>query len=183
MAKGVLSYLKGTPRHGLVYDSSGVVCGFADASYAGCVDTRRSTTGFVFMMHGWAIAWGSRTWPTVATSTCEAEYMAAGAAVREALWLRKLLEDLGYKVGAMEIKGDNQAALNLLENPLNQAKSKHIDVVHHFARERVKHGEVFFSFVPSKSNLANCFTKALAVKPFEVCVTRTRCAREHKCTE
>jgi hypothetical protein len=50
MAKGVLPYLKGTPRHGLVYGSSGIVCGFADASYACCVDTRRSTTGFVCMM-------------------------------------------------------------------------------------------------------------------------------------
>jgi hypothetical protein len=65
MAKGVLSYLKGTPRHGLVYGSSGVVCGFADARYAGCVDTRRSTTGFVFMMNGGAIARGSRIQPTV----------------------------------------------------------------------------------------------------------------------
>jgi hypothetical protein len=102
--------------------------------------------------------------------------MATGAAVREALWLRQLLEDLGYKVGAMEIKGDNQAALKLLENPLNQAKRKHIDVAHHFARERVERGELFFSFVPTKNNVADCFTKVLEVNPFEVCVNRMGCA-------
>jgi hypothetical protein len=74
--------------------------------------------------------------------------MAAGTAVREALWLRKLLCDLGFPVGAMEIKGDNQAALKLLENPLNVARSKHIDVIHHFARERVECGDVFFFVLP-----------------------------------
>jgi hypothetical protein len=73
----------------------------------------------------------------------------------------------------MEIKGDNQAALKLLENPLNQAKGKHIDVVHHFARER---GEVFFSFASTKDNVADCFTKALAVKPFGICVAWMGCA-------
>jgi hypothetical protein len=67
-------------------------------------------------------------------------------------------------------------ALKLLENPLNQAKSKHIDVVHHFARERVERGEGFFPVVPTKSIVADCFTKVLAVKPFEVCVTRMGCA-------
>jgi hypothetical protein len=56
--------------------------------------------------------------------------MAAGTAIREALWLRKLLADLGYPVGTMEIKGDNQAALKLLENPLNMARSEHIDVMY-----------------------------------------------------
>jgi hypothetical protein len=58
----------------------------------------------------------------------------------------------------------------------------HIDVVHHFAWERVELGKVFFSFVPTKNNVADCF-KALAVKPFEVCVTRMGCARVHTCTE
>jgi hypothetical protein len=130
IAKGVLRYLKGNPERGLLFGSDNVVCGYAAANFAGCVDTRKSTTGFVFMMHGSAVAWGSRIQPTVATSTCEAEYMAAGTAIREALWLRKLLADLGYPVGTMEIKGDNQAALKLLENPSNMARSKHIDVMH-----------------------------------------------------
>jgi thiamine monophosphate kinase len=102
--------------------------------------------------------------------------MAAGTAIREALWLRKLLADLGYPVGTMEIKGDNQAALKLLENPLNMARSKHIDVVHHCARERVERGDVFFSFCPSQQNIADGLTKALGKVMFDSYVGRKGCA-------
>jgi hypothetical protein len=58
------------PERGLLIGSNNVVCGYADANFAGCVDTRRSTTGFVFLMHGSAVAWGSRIQPTIAASTC-----------------------------------------------------------------------------------------------------------------
>jgi hypothetical protein len=98
--------------------------------------------------------------------------MAAGTAVREALWLCKLLVDLWYPVGAKEIEVDNQAALKLLENPLNLARSQHIDVVHHFARERVERGEVLFSFCPTQQNAADCLTKALGKVLHERCVTQ-----------
>jgi hypothetical protein len=170
LAKSVLKYLRGSADLGIVFGSRDGISGFVDADFAGCVDTRRSTTGYVFIMHGGAVSWASRTQPTVATSTCEAEYMAAGTAVREALWFRKVLMDLSYDVGSMEIRGDNQAALKLLENPVNQSRSKHIDVVHYFARERVESGEVFFSFCPSKDNVADCFTKALGETLFKRCV-------------
>jgi hypothetical protein len=75
----------------------------------------------------------------------------------------------------MEIKGDNQAALKLLEIPLNQARSKHIDAMHHFARERVESGEVLFSFVSTKENIADCLTKPLGVQLFTTCVARMGC--------
>jgi len=71
------------------------VGGYSDADYAGDSDTRRSTTGFVFILNGGAISWNSRLQPTVAVSTTEAEYMASAQAVREALWLKKLLGDFG----------------------------------------------------------------------------------------
>jgi hypothetical protein len=175
IAKGVLRYLKRNPERGLLFGSDNVVCGYADANFAGCVDTRRSTTGFVFLMHDSVVALGSRIQPTVATSTCEAEYMAVGTTIREALCLRKLLADLGYPVGIMEIKGDNQAALKLLENPLNMSQSKHIDVVHHFARERIERGDVFFLVCPTQQNIADGLTKALGKVMFDAYVARMGC--------
>jgi len=86
-AKGVLRYLRGTTRLGVVYSGSEPLQGFVDADCAGDIDGRRSTTGFVFTSKGGAIAWASKSQLTVATSTAEAEYAAAAMATKEALWL------------------------------------------------------------------------------------------------
>ena len=115
--KGLMRYVASTRKHGIVFGTSpNTVVGYCDAEYAG--DTRRSTTGFVFILHGGAITWLSKRQPTVAASTTEAEYISAAQAVKEALWLRVLLADLGIVVNTFQIKGDNQSALKLLKNPV-----------------------------------------------------------------
>lgn len=162
-AKGVVRYLAGTADLSLTFTgSAGLnVIGFCDADYAADVDTRRSTTGFVFTLAGGAITWSSKRQATVAASTTEAEYMAAAAAVKEALWLRNLLMDLGVPHKTIDIFGDNQAALKILRNPVSSVRSKHIDVAHHLARERVVRKEVSFSFIPTTEQVADSLTKAL----------------------
>lgn len=110
--------------------------GYCDADFAGELDTRRSTTGYVFTLCGWAISWSSRLQPTVAVSTAEAEYMAAAAAVEEALWLRKLLQGFGLNERTVPINCDNQGAIKLLKHPIASVRSKHIDVLHHLLCER-----------------------------------------------
>ena len=95
-ATGVLRYLAGTKDHGVCFGGNQAefeVVGYCDADYAGDLDTRRSTTGYVFTCNGGAISWSSRLQQTVAVSTTEAEYMAAGAAIKEALWLKTILAD------------------------------------------------------------------------------------------
>ena len=109
-AKGLLRYVAFTREHGIVYGTElNLVIGYCDADYAYDLDTRRSTTGFVFILHGGAITWLSKRQPTVAASTTEAEYIAAAQATKEARWLRLLLRDLGIVVNTFQIMADNRA--------------------------------------------------------------------------
>lgn len=159
-AKNVLRYLCGTTKYGLMFgtDTSGLL-GYCDADYASDTDTRRSTTGYVFLLHGGAISWASRRQQTVAASTTEAEYMAAAAATKEALWLRKLMFNLKMEVPTITILDDNQSAIKLLKNPVSSQRSKHIDVIYHFARERVARKEVEFKYVSTDQMIADNLTK------------------------
>ncbi len=143
--------------------------GYCDSDYAGDTDTRRSTTGFVYILSGGAISWSSKLQPTVAVSTSEAEYMAAAQAVREALWLRTLLSDFGITAGAMKIYCASQGAIKLLKHPIASIRSKHIDVIHHFARERVARKEVCFEYCSTEGMVADGLTKPLPIRKFRFC--------------
>ncbi|GLC47439.1 hypothetical protein PLESTM_002074400 [Pleodorina starrii] len=172
-AKGVLRYVAGTTALGIVFSaksSAPSLHGYCDSDYAACVDTRRSTTGYVFLNAGGAVSWSSRLQPTVATSTAEAEYMASGSACKEALWFRHLARDLKLGVSSVPIKCDNQAAIKIIENPISSARSKHIDVLHHFVRERVVRGEISYSYCKSADMVADCLTKPLPLPSFQKCV-------------
>lgn len=173
VAMQVLRYVAGTVTRGLCYrrDGDTALLGYVDSNWAACLDTRRSVTGVVFKLGGAAVLWHSRTQPTVAGSTCQAEYMAYSEGARDALWLRHLLPDLGYPVvGPVQLRGDNDAALALLRNDQLTARSRHYDVIHHFARERVQAGELEFKYCRSKDNLADCLTKAATRPELEVAV-------------
>jgi hypothetical protein len=171
-AKGVVRYLAGTPDYGITFGSgpSGLI-GYSDSDYAGDSDTRRSTTGYVFLLHGGSISWSSHLQRTVAASTTEAEYMAAAAATKEALWLRNLLSDFNVNTTPVNIFGDNQATIHLLKNANAAARSKHIDVMHHFARERVLRNEVNFDYIATHLMLADCMTKPVPEPKFLFCRT------------
>jgi hypothetical protein len=131
-AKGVLRYLSGTASLGITFGgSSGLglhLQGYCDADYAGDTDTRKSTTGYVFTLNSGAVSWQSKRQPTVAASTTEAEYMAAAAAIKEALWLRKVLNDLQLGPGTISIFADNQSAIKLLRNPLTCCTTLRVSV-------------------------------------------------------
>jgi hypothetical protein len=118
-----------------------------DSDYANCADTHRSVSGYCFKLGTGVISWSSRKQPTVATSSCEAEYMATCHATKEAVWLRALL--LGMDLAqprATLISVDNHGALALTEDPYFHARSKHIDVQYHFTCERVEAGNVTVAF-------------------------------------
>ncbi|KAJ9524987.1 hypothetical protein QJQ45_005911 [Haematococcus lacustris] len=158
----------GTADQGLLFGGVSGLQGFSDADYAGDKDTARSTTGYIFTLNGGAISWSSRLQPTVAMSTAEAEYMAASSAAKEALWLRKLMRDLQLDASCVHLGCDNQAAIQLLHNPMATSRAKHIDVHHHFVRERISRGEVAFHYCHTSSMLADILTKPLAAVQFNM---------------
>ncbi|GAQ93022.1 hypothetical protein KFL_012550040 [Klebsormidium nitens] len=120
--------------------SDEVLEAFCDTDFAGNVDMRRSTTGHVFLVYGGEVSWSSRLQPTVAAQTVEGD-MSAEQAVKEALWFR-MAGDLGLDPGTVQIHCDNNTALEASDRP---QRSKHIDVLHHFARKRVARKEVGFA--------------------------------------
>lgn len=170
-AKHCLRYIRGTSDLSLTFDahsSKRVALDYVDADWGGDMDTRRSTTGYIFKVYGGTIAWKSKRQPTVALSTTEAEYMASADAAKQAVWLRLLSEDIGLGLGdqALQLVNDNAGAIALSKNPINHEKSKHIDMRHHFIHEKVEDKTVSLAHVPSADNIADLLTKALPTELF-----------------
>jgi hypothetical protein len=167
VAVNVCGYLKYTKDYGLHLGRGEVCAMYCDADFASDVDKRRSHTGWVFMLHGTAVCWQSKCQPTVAVSTTEAEYQSVSMATREALWLKQLLPEFGIDVSQLTIFCDSMGALKSLKNPQITQRTKHIDVMHHFVRERVADGLVRLEFVPGEYNVADIFTKPLPGPKFK----------------
>ena len=169
-AKRVLKYLKGTINKGIIYKSGATgrattrLIGYSDSDWGSDIDTRRSTTGYVFTFNGGAISWGSKLQPTVALSSSEAEYMALAAAVQEATHLRQLLGDLGCNISnsSITIYEDNIGCIAMSANPVFHKRTKHIAIKYHFVREKVESGEIDVKYVSTKQQLADILTKPLS---------------------
>jgi hypothetical protein len=169
--KCVLRYLKGTVGFGLRLggkDDGVDLIGWANSDWAQDPDSRRSITGYVFDVAGGSVSWASKKQPTVALSTVEAEYMAASNATKEAIWLRVLLEDLGFpQTQATTIHDDSKGCIALSRRTVLHSCMKHIAIHHHFICERIKSSEVDLKYCPTKDQLADIFTKQLLREAFE----------------
>ncbi|CAK1579065.1 unnamed protein product [Parnassius mnemosyne] len=139
---------------------------YSDSDYASDVDTRKSTTGYIFMMNGGPITWSSQKQKTIALSTTEAEFVAACEAAKEMIWLRQLMLDLGENCKCVTMFIDNQSAIKLINNPVYHKRTKHIDVKYYFIREKVELGMIKINYVPSKNQFADILTKALSTQTF-----------------
>jgi hypothetical protein len=160
-------YLRFTQKLGLHLGRNAEVMAYCDSDFASDLNSRRSHTGYVFIVNGGAIAWQSKCQPTVACSSTEAEYMAASSAAREALWLRQLLPEFGINCTPVHIMCDSKGALGSLNNPQITQRTKHIDVMHHFVRERAARGEINFVWIQGSENVADVLTKPLAKEAHE----------------
>ena len=160
----VIGYIKNTMDYGLTYsrDYELSPTAFVDADYGGCRDTRRSTSGYVFLMAGGAVSWSSKRQATVALSTVEAEYVAMSRCTQQMAWMHSWLDEveIEYSLPGV-IKGDNRGAIALTKNTKDHGKVKHIDIRHHYIRELLKSGNIVMEQVSSADNLADIFTKPL----------------------
>ena len=162
--KHVMRYLKGTRHLGLQFGATTLdLVGYSDADWAQSLVDRRSTSGYVFKLAGGPVSWSSKKQPTVALSTMEAEYIALAHAAKEAIWLRALLTELGHAPnGATPLFSDNQAAIAFAHDNQFHARAKHIDIRHHFVRERIEADDISVTYCASEDNCADMLTKALA---------------------
>jgi hypothetical protein len=161
-ATRVVRYLKGTKHFSLHLGGNNNVniLGYTDSDWANCLDTRRSVGGYTFNLGSGAISWAAKKQKTVAASSCEAEYIAAYEASKEAIWLRALLTGIDLPPSnPTTIMCDNDASINLSEDPMLHTRVKHIDINYHFLRERVQSKEISLSYVKTKENTADIFYK------------------------
>jgi hypothetical protein len=172
----LLRYLQNTKDTEITYGTqderdSNVVFGYSDADWGADPETRRSTSGYVFMMNGGPISWGSKAQPTVSLSSTEAEYKALCLATQEAVYLRELYNEffnVKEKDGEpIEIWVDNQSAIHLAGSSPFSGKTKHIELKYHFVKDMVNEGFIKVSYVPTTEQYADVLTKPLSVATHE----------------
>jgi hypothetical protein len=162
--KRIFRYLNGTRDLGIVYKNCAKISleGYTDADWGSNPIDRKSISGYTFLIGEGPITWASKKQRTVALSTMEAEYMAASLATREATWLRAMLKELGFQLeGPTALNTDNQSAIQFAKNSGFHSRSKHIDIQHHFIREKIISNEITIPYCASEDNFADIFTKAL----------------------
>lgn len=168
-AKRVLRYLKGTIELGMFYERGGEdeLVAYTNSDYAGDLDDRKSTSGYVFKLSGGAVAWSSKKQAVVTLSTTEAEYVAAAACACQSIWMKRVLKQLSsYQRKCIPVFCDNSSTIKLSKNPILHGRSKHIDVRFHFLRDLVKDGVVELQYCGTNEQLADIMTKPLKFESF-----------------
>ncbi|KAJ4976296.1 hypothetical protein NE237_001402 [Protea cynaroides] len=171
VAKKVLRYLQGTKDYMLTYRHVDVLelIGYSDSDYAGCEDTRKSTSGFIFLLGGGAVSWRSVKQPKTASSTMEAEVVACCEAVSQASWLRQFVIDLKV-ISSIErpikIYCDNTSAVSFSNNTCSVSRCRHIEIKYFVVKEDVQDHHVQIEYVSTDDMVADPFTKGLPANVF-----------------
>ncbi|KAE8730408.1 BTB/POZ domain-containing protein NPY2 [Hibiscus syriacus] len=168
VVKWILRYILNTVDVGLVFQQDKqdgqCVVGYCDSDYAGDLDKRRSTTGYVFTFTKAPVSWKSTLQSTVALSTTEAEYMSITEVVKEAIWLQGLFGELGMEQKHIKVHCDSQSVIHLAKNQVYHARTKHIDVRYHFVREILEECGVIIQKIRTTENPADMLKKVTLLK-------------------
>ena len=160
----VLYYLARHADIGLQYEADeSAVSAYSDSD----LDVQHSTTGWDIRWQKATISYGSKKQPTIATSSCHAEIIAASETAKEVKYYREFVDELGFPQKQPTVmRVDNSATIDLSYNPEFHAKTKHIDRRHFFVRELVEQHTLSVQYVNTSDNLADFFTKPLPPKIF-----------------
>jgi hypothetical protein len=169
----VFRYLRKTADTGITYSGTqepSNSLGYTDSDWAGNLDSRKSTSGYVFILFGGATSWKSSRQSIVAMSSTEAEYIACSEAAKEALWLQRLLGEIQRTPirKAQTLFADNQGAIKLSKNPQQHKRTKHIDIKYHFIRDCCQKGLVELVYLPTGQMVADILTKSLPREKHEL---------------
>ena len=175
--KRVLRYLQRTKDYMLTYRKSDQleVIGYTDSDFAGCQDSMKSTSGYIYLLAGGAVSWKSAKQSLIASSTMAAEFIACYEASNHGVWLRNFVTGLRIVDninGPLKLFCDNKSAVLYSNNNRSSTKSKHIDIKFLVVKERVQSGQLSIEHIGTNSNIADPFTKGLPPKVFHEHVTR-----------
>ncbi|GJR96092.1 retrovirus-related pol polyprotein from transposon TNT 1-94 [Tanacetum coccineum] len=145
---------------------------FSDADHAGCVDTRKSTSGGIQFLGDKLVSWMSKKQDCTAMSSAEAEYVALSASCAQVMWMRTQLQDYGFNYNKIPLYCDSQSAIAISCNPVQHSRTKHIHTRYHFIKEHVENSIIELYFVRTEYQLADMFTKALSEDRFQYLVRR-----------
>ncbi|KAM0986195.1 hypothetical protein ACFX14_013409 [Malus domestica] len=165
----ILRYLKSSPGRGLMFARHGHldVEGHTDVDWAGFVTDRRSTSRYFTFVGDNLVSWQSKKQKVVSRSSVKAEYRGMAYGVCELLWIRNLLGELRFKPKhAMQLNCNNKAAIDIAHNPVQQDRTKHVEVDRHFIKEKLEAKIIEVSFVKSKDQFADVLTKAVTGRVF-----------------
>nr|GEU49622.1 retrovirus-related Pol polyprotein from transposon TNT 1-94 [Tanacetum cinerariifolium] len=141
-----------------------------DADHAGCIDTRKSTSGGIQFLGDKLVSWMSKKQDCIAMSSAEAEYVALSARCAQVMWMRIQLQDYGLHYNKIPLYCDSQSAIAFSCNPVQHSRTKHIHIRYHFIKEQVENGIIQLYFVRTEYQLADMFTKALPEDRFRYLV-------------
>jgi hypothetical protein len=163
-----MRYIVLTPNLGLWYHKVSYfkLLGYSDADYVGCKLDRKSTFGTCQFLGRSLISWSSKKQNSIALSTAEVEYVAAGSYYAQLIWMRQTVKDYSYTMNHIPLLCDNESAIKIAYNPCEHSRIKHIDIQHHFLKDHAIKGDIAISHVGTNDQLANIFTKPLDEKIF-----------------
>ena len=165
-----MRYLKGTSGKSLCFRKMDIILqGFVDADLGGDLDTRTSTTGYIYTLGGTAVSWVSQLQKIVALSTTKAEYVAVTEASKEMVWLKIFLKELDKEQNNSVLFCGSQSAIHLAKNPVFHARTKHIQLKYHFISSLIEEGTLLLEKIRGTENSADMMTKVVTREKLKLC--------------